>query len=183
MEQVIRDCLAVRGESPGLLPLLEEGEESAVLTISDQLKATLISQATEATLKADPLRLDELKTLETVPKVENEGWMKVRMPADYLKLHTLRMSDWNEALTEVEPEGSLRRALGANAPEWLICRERPMVTEGRDTEGIYLKIYGSESGKAPAELLYVPLPRLENDTLVISEAAYSIFLSNWCETR
>ena len=100
------------------------------------------------------------------------------MPSDYLKLYSLRMPDWKEAVRAVEPSGSLRAALGANAPRWMICAERPMVTEHRDDAGIFLRVLGSRSETPTKELYYIPLPAFDGDTLTISKAAYHIMLSS-----
>lgn len=50
LNQIVRDFLALRGESPDLLPLLEEGEDSAVLTLSRQVAANIPMAAVDATV-------------------------------------------------------------------------------------------------------------------------------------
>lgn len=172
LDRVIRDFLALRGESPDLLPLLEEGEESAVLTLARELQARLPAAAIEATLAVPPLYLDELKSSDGMVKLDMKGYGVARMPPDYLKLYSLRMQDWKEPVREVEPMESLRWALGANAPSWMICPHRPMVVEERDADGIFLKIYGSSALSSNASILYVPLPCFDGETLTMSRAAY-----------
>lgn len=169
---MIRDYLALRGESPDLLPVLEEGEDSAVLTLRDQLLALLPSLALKATLDTPPLYHDEIRTLEGEITTDRAGYGILRLPSNYLKLHSLRMNDWKEPLTAVEPPDSLRRHLGAGAPGWMICKENPMVTEASDADGLYLKIYGSDAFDLPFRLLYIPYPECDGETLTISGAAY-----------
>lgn len=172
--QVCRDYLALRGESPDLLPLLEEGEESAVLTLRDELLARLPAMAVKATLETPVLWLDETRTFEGALLVSDGGVFTARMPADYLRLVSVRMADWKEPLTCPEPPGSLRDALGANAPAWMTCRCRPMVREERDADGISLKIYGSSAGASAGTgtIVYAPVPTIDGEWLVISSAAY-----------
>lgn len=176
--EICRDYLALRGESPDLLPLLEEGEDSAVLTLADELRVRLPEEAARAT-EATPRKWhDELRTATVKPAIDRGGFLKLRLPADYMMLYSLRMEDWREALTEVEPVDSIRWALGADAPDWMYCTCRPMVKEERDSEGPYLKVYGSGSDNPPAELLYVPRPVFDGATLTISRASYSLMLAN-----
>ena len=171
-ENVVRDYLALRGESPDLLPVLEEGEESPVLTLATELKAKLPAMAIEATKETPSLFLDEIRSVEAKFEMETPRIARVRMPDDYLAFHSLRMADWKEPLRSPEPVEALRWALGGNAPEWMICTERPMVKEERDAEGLWLKVYGSEAFDLPANILYVPIPEFDGETLVISRAAY-----------
>lgn len=168
--QICRDYLALRGESPGLLPLLEEEEESAVLPIALELEARLLPAAEQATLALMPHQHDELRAAEPTTEADVSGALRVRLPDDYLRLHALRMTDWREPLTGPEPSGSLRRALGAHAPAWMICQCHPMVTEEADAHGSFLKVYGSQG--QVAEFLYVPRPSFNGETLTISRAAY-----------
>ena len=100
----------------------------------------------------------------------------LRMPGDYLKLYSIRMADWKEPVRKPEPDGTIRAALGANAPEWMICRERPLVTEERDADGIYLRVIGSDAFDLPATVYYVPLPEFDGETLTISSGAYRLMM-------
>lgn len=174
--KICRDYLALRGESPDLLPLLEEGEESAVLTLARELEARLLQTAIEATLEL-PTDLNEtVKSLSTYLKVGSGASAQIHLPDDYLKFHSLRLADWKEPLYALEPEDSLRRELGSNAPSWMFCSCHPMVTEHRDAEGLCLKIYGSKALEQKAELLYAPRPRYADGVLYIATAAYGLML-------
>ena len=178
---MIRDYLALRGESPDLLPVLEAGgesAESAVLPIATEFRAKLPKAAIEATLATPRLQLDELRTVSAKFVPDGFKAAKIRMPDDYLKLYTLKMDDWKEAVTEPEPEGSLRRQLGRRAPAWMVCGENPMVTEERDAEGVYLRVAGSDAFDLPFTLLYVPVPAFDGETLTISKAAYLALMHN-----
>lgn len=172
IDDMVRDYLALRGESPDLLPQLGEGEESAVLTLRRQLLASLPAAAAKATMETPRLFLDEIRSLDVSPEVPEVGVPRYRMPNDYLMFYSLRMADWKEPLEAVEPADSLRRALGARAPAWMVCRDHPMVVEERDADGIVLKVYGSDAFDLPASILYVPQPTVVGDVLRISRGAY-----------
>ena len=170
-DRVLVDWLALHGESPELLPLLEEGEDSAVLKIADELRVRIVDMAIKATLETPSVFLDEIVDYHTASLMDSSG-VVLRMPDDYLKLHSLQMEDWKEKVTATEPEDTLRYALGANAPAWMICAERPMVKAERDSEGIALRVYGTRSTSPPLRLTYVPRPAFDGETLRVSAAAY-----------
>ncbi|MCH5217328.1 MAG: hypothetical protein J1F07_02050 [Muribaculaceae bacterium] len=176
IDTIIRDFLALRGESPDLLPLLEEGEESAVLTLRRALEVRLAAAAVEATMQIDLFSLDELREVER-PEVlaADGGRLTVRLPSDFLRLHTLRMADWKDAVHSVEQQGTLRQALGAAMPQWMACPEKPLVMLRRDTRGPYLSVRGSRATEA-LSLIFVPQPVLDGDTLTLSRAAYPLLL-------
>lgn len=172
IDRLRRDYLALRGESPGLSPILEEGEESGVLMLEELLKVKLIPLAVEATLETPLLWLDEIEAAS--PAVEWTGSVgRMRLPDDYLQLCSLKMSGWVQPVTRPEPSQTLRARLGARCPDWMACPEHPLVLEGRDAEGKYIIVKGVEGKPAEPELLlYVPLPHLTEKKLRISGAAY-----------
>lgn len=78
IEQVCRDYLALRGESPDLLPHLEEGEEGAVLTLSRELEVKIKPAAVAAALEvAAHLQHDTVKMTRDIWSAK-----------DYLKPHS-----------------------------------------------------------------------------------------------
>lgn len=78
LETIVRDFLAFRGESPDLLPMLEEGEDSAVLTLSRQLEVRLPSEAFAAELMTP----SELQG-DVARDMPAQGY-----PADFLKFYS-----------------------------------------------------------------------------------------------
>ena len=177
-DRIRRDLLALLGESPGLSPILEEGEESGVLTLEEQLMVLLPSVAVEATLATPRLQLDEIE--KASPQIEWNATgtaARIPLPADYLKFYSLRMAGWDRAVTEPEKPGTLREGLGAGCPSWMACAENPLVIEGRGDSGRFLTVVGIEGRPdGVEELLYVPLPRLTEKKLRISGAAYPVML-------
>ena len=170
--RVVGDYLALHGESPDLLPELQEGEDSAVLTIERQLRARLLPAAIEATLAVPPESLDTMKSASLAVTSNRAGYCEARAPSDYLRIYSLRMADWREPVWRPEEPGSLRHCLGANAPAWMVCPERPMVIEERDHEGVLFKLYATAEPDIPARLRYIPLPVFDGEFLIISQSAY-----------
>lgn len=124
LEQLRRDYLALMGESPGLSPVLEEGEESLVLELEEKLKVRLLPLAIEATMETPLLWLDDLEEAEIVIEwtPDRRCW-RLRLPSDYMRLYSLHMGGWKEAVTEIEPADSLRTLLGEGCPRWMACEE------------------------------------------------------------
>lgn len=68
LTKVVSDFLALRGESPDLLPTLEEGEDSAVLTLAARLEAELPAAAIAATVMTPASLLGD--TAKAIPEGE-----------------------------------------------------------------------------------------------------------------
>ena len=173
-EKVRRDFLALRGESPDLLPVLEEGEDSAVLTLDAYLRAALPEMAVKATLQVYE---DAQDSLDEIGKFEADiEWNgrvgEVRLPDDYLRLYYLKLEEWCEAVRRVEPKDSLRDRLRGMMPAWMACDHRPMVVEINDEIGKKLRIYGGSRKSRKATVLYIPVPLLSDGGLRISTCAY-----------
>lgn len=79
IDGILRDYLALRGESPDLLPVLADGEDSAVLTLADQLKARLLPAAVEATATTPEALMGDAARL--IVRTAGEPYL----PRDYLK--------------------------------------------------------------------------------------------------
>lgn len=178
IDDLRRDCLALLGESPGLSPVLEEGEESGVLLIEDELRARLLPLAAEATLETPLHWLDEIENCGNAIQ-----WSEARtdgiipLPSDYLRLYCLRLEGWRDHVYEPEPPDTLRAQLGARCPDWMACAENPLVVERTGPEGRCLMVKGVTSNPAKPEIfLYIPRPEIERDELRISSAAYPLLL-------
>lgn len=76
LKEVVRDYLTLKGESPDLLPVLEEGEDSAVLTLADALRVRLPAAAAAATVMTPSALLGD---------VARES--PLLFPPDFLKHH------------------------------------------------------------------------------------------------
>ena len=175
---ILHDFLTLRGESPDLLPELEEGEDSAVLTLSEALRVRLLPAAVEATLALPREEVDIVSSLAVEDAdfefLPSEGGLTsvltLPLPDNYLRFHSLRLAGWREGVRSLEASGTLRAELGANAPAWMVCPAHPMVLEDRDGPLRCLRIYGAL--RPEGELQFVPMPVFAADSLSICSRAY-----------
>lgn len=179
-DRICADWLALRGESPDLLPVLEEGEESAVLTLSRRLRVQLFPAAVAATLATDPDCLDETRSATLRSAGHGDCHTDFALPDDFLRLVAFEAPDLPEAVRETEPEGTLRRHLGAQAPPWMTGRHRPMAVVTRHPGGRTLRVYGCAA--VSATVTYTPVPEFDGTSLTISTAAYHRMLRDLAET-
>ena len=170
--KVVRDYLALMGESPGLSPILEEGEDSVVLTLEEELRVRLPALAVEATLITPAEINDEIRLLRPNVLWSDAGMAEISLPPEFLRFHSLRMMGWRAPVRELEPADTLRDQLRGNAPPWMACKENPLVVLVRDSEGLKLQVFGCDQLSERAELMYIPLPELTDDYLVIGRGAY-----------
>lgn len=172
LERLRRDYLALLGESPGLSPELEAGEESGVLELEELLGVRLPPLAVEATLETPLLWLDEVESVSPRVTWQNDVG-RIPLPDDYLRLYSLLMSGWSQPVDHPESRATLRGSLGTRCPSWMACQENPLVMEERDESGKFLTVKGvAGRPESPLQLLYVPLPHFTEKKLRISAAAY-----------
>lgn len=197
--QVCREYLASRGESPNLLPVLQDGEESAVLTLESWLRTMLVPLAVKATLEADLTRIDDIAEVRLTPEF-NDGSAVLTLPDDFLRFLTLYV-DGAPAAAGVVMAGELpelpissANQLENDTPDYTDVlsagsaldfsrrryARRPPATPDRK---LYLLPDGrllmpSLAADAVVTLRYVPAPFLDSaDRLHISTAAYHTLLT------
>lgn len=197
--QVCREYLAARGESPDLLPVLQDGEESAVLTLESWLRTMLVPLAVKATLEADLTRIDDIAEVRLTPEF-HDGSALLTLPDDFLRFLTLYIDGAPVAAGVV---------MAAELPELPISSANQPETDARDYADVlsagsaldfsrrsYVrqppaapdrKLYLLPDGRllmpslaadAVVTLRYVPAPFLDSsDRLHISTAAYHSLLT------
>lgn len=107
------------------------------------------------------------KEFSGVISVDPEGVATLRLPADFLELVYVKLSDWNSGVTEAvfpgEPGFSLQscRFKGIRGNP-----ERPVAVVDRDTSGAILKLYSSSENAKLETGLYLP-DSLLSDSAVI----------------
>ena len=178
--KVCHDFMAAHGESPDLLPVLQDGEDSAVLTLEAWLRTMLIPKAIEATLQCDLKMLGEYEELTLRPSVTG-GFSLLELPDDFLRFVSLSIGENPVPLTSVADPAQIRFRLSKDK---LPCRglldtsRSSFAAPGEPKSSLYLLPDGRllldniEEGSA-VSLRYVPKPFLDSsDLLHISEAAY-----------
>ena len=193
--RICHDFLAVRGESPDLLPVLQDGEESAVLTLEAWLRTVLISRAVEATMHTDPSRLEEFGEF-TMKTGKGTGFEFLTPPADFLRFISLSIGENAPPKTTLNKVSDLRfRRRKRDENEGLPDRNNSggctFWKERTEPEACILpdgRILIANSGEETAEektvtLRYVPRPFLDSsDLLHISEAAYEEMIKGFEKT-
>lgn len=122
------------------------------------LIAGLLPRAARETLTEIPAsRIDECRTLRDVA-----SGPEYSLPDDFLRLIYIRMSDWEEGVTEALAYGSESHRLRSRHAGGSRAYRRPGVAIRRTGARRHLLIYGSEAGSRIAELDYVAVPNVEN---------------------
>ena len=194
--KICHDFLAVRGESPDLLPVLQDGEESAVLTLEAWLRTVLISRAVDATLRTDPSRLEEFGEFTMKARKDTEFEI-LTPPADFLRFISLsigenappktvlnditnfrfrrrRKGDKNEGLPDRNNSGGIIFRKERTEPDAYILPDGRILIENSWEE---------TAEEKAVTLRYVPRPFLDSsDLLHISEAAYEEMIKEFENT-
>lgn len=185
--RVCRDFLAVRGESPDLLPVLEDGEDSAVLTLEAWLRVMIIPKAVEATLAVPLDLLDEVEETTVVPTV-SDGFAVVTLPDNLLRFISVSIGE-NPIPVSVLPDLSALRFSPSNrahrdfgALDFCGGRFLRKVSDSSDGNGGTVRLFRLPDGRllaqglstaTPLRLRYIPIPFLDSsDLLHISLHAY-----------
>ena len=107
--------------------------------------------------------------------VAGYGAGKVRLPDDFLRLVTYRMSDWyapvTEAITEDDPlylQQSSRYAGVRGNPQ------RPVVAIVHDANGQVLEFYSCQAGPGVrvSAARYIPIPKIDGDSIDLCPKLY-----------
>lgn len=177
--RLLADTLVMAGESPDLASTLLPDEDFPVLTAERIVRTTMGSAATDLTLQQPLDLLDEVEELPKEIRWCSSTTGVITLPDDFLRLHSLRMPGWGRTLRRLEPEESLRGALGEGAPSWMSPAGRPMAMLGSDSRGACLIFRGPRAGDdpIPERATYIPRPRVWPDgALTISASIYPLLL-------
>lgn len=98
-----------------------------------------------------------------------ENFFPCPLPDDFLRLHSLWMSDWGVPISETSPSDPLRQQLGDAAPAWLAARtSRPVYRIADMGNGTKELWFGPTKQRMPRQASYVPRPKYDraSDTFV-----------------
>ena len=176
IQKMASDVAALLGET-----LAEEShpEESPFPRLADRVRilapgllAKLILEATpDSFTGGDPI------TATPVPGENGSGWLK--LPNDFLRLVSIRVSSWKRSVTEITSRGdpdSLRQE-----SEWTGIRgsrTRPVVTSCFDADGNRcLWLHPFETGDMVEHALYLPMPSRDASILRLPKLLHPALLS------
>lgn len=90
-----------------------------------------------------------------------DGFAEVELPADFCRLHSLRMERWGLTLTDDFHGDPLRAALGETAPAWLTAQTmRPWLRIMRHDDRATMR-FGPVTEPMPLAASYIPLPEYD----------------------
>lgn len=181
--EIIKDVMQLLGEPGGCIP--EGTGAGGWCSPEGRILMEIEEKAAQAILAVPPERLDGWRLLpDDGMTVDEEGVARLPLPADFLLLHSLRMSDWERPVAKVLPHSHWLRALCGS--RWHGLRgvpSRPLAFFGiADGEGgsasRCLLLYSSRSPQATlAEGWYMPAPRIgADDTISVPVAARPVML-------
>lgn len=171
----VRKALDMNEESNEIL-----ASDSSTLSVDDIIRQK-IEHGVKMILNNAPLSMIDTSTLipsSTVIEWEEEkgiGAGSVRLPDDFLRLHSFKMSDWKRPIAD---------SIGIEDPRYAQQRskyggirgntERPIVAIIRDNEGQLLEFFSCNSGEGVTMSigLYIQTPKIVAGAINIPEKLY-----------
>lgn len=153
-------------------------EEDNTLKLDEVIRQKILHAARHLLETSDVSAIDYGRTASVTPtEIEGAGWGELSawvftVPSDYLRLLTLKMSDWRRAV---------HGTLSMESPDYSQLQsgfvgltgnpERPVVAEGQHIDATHtwrgLEIYTSAAGEV-SEFRYCPIPAYETvDNVVV----------------
>ena len=185
VDDLIDDVLALLGENPGFC-LPDGGDGTGAGTLRVRIRVEVERCAARSVAETPRRFLTGWRKLpsERVAKGP-DGRMTVRLPEDYLMLHSLRLSDWERDATEaLDHSHWLRRFQESRWHGLRGTAQRPLVFHGIDGEGHRcLELFPASEESLVAEGWYMPAPAVKEDGgIEIPPAAYRKCLDYIVET-
>lgn len=154
--------------------LIAEGDEET-LTLDEIIRGRLEEGARIVERDAPAHLLDSGKPLSgslTFDKEIGKGRGRMKLPDDYMRLVTFKMSDWERAVTEPITETDPRYGLQSSKHAGIRGNpERPVVAVVHEPTGLVLEFWSCEGG--PDVTLqrgrYLPIPKIRDRGIEICE--------------
>lgn len=160
ISEILSRVYALLNENPEVLEeRVEYGEPTAMLK---PLILDLLPDAARCVLlNANIDHVDDC--IKMSDPVLEEGHMQkiVRLPEDYLRIVSVRMSDWPYAVRVPLQQDSQELSIRSRQ-EFLKCRRHcgPAFTVRRTGPDVLLEIFGSSPDASIIEICYVPVPKI-----------------------
>ena len=168
------DCLALEC-SPDESPIPDF--ENRVRIIAPGILSSLI-------LDTPPEDFSDPKKLSSDISIDENGTVTLKLPEDFLKLVSIRMSDWKRSVTQPVVTGQLDHSLQSSRFAALRGNpERPVVMKGFDNAGNRcLRLFTSSRDATLAEGLYMASPDISGDSISIPEGLYHQLVARLAES-
>lgn len=177
MQKIVRDVRVALNLDSAPLPAIEAA--CAGLPLDEIIRAKAVEAVRQVHLQALPCQLECARPF--VPDVLGITWTDgcagwLALPADFLRLVTFEMNDWERPAGEPIDPASAVYALQRGRYEGLRgSPQRPVVAIVRHATGLALEFYACRSRTAAIRrALYVPEPKIDEqaDTLAVSAPLY-----------
>lgn len=162
----LTDLVGIRlGEFPDCR--LPPESTSIATSLSDMIIAVLQTTAERIT-RETPLSAFSETTDFSKHLLRETDWGETHfaetpLPADFCRLHSLRLHSWTQTLSEEYPGDPLRASLAENAPTWMLASPgRPWLRIIRHDSQATLR-FGPPEAISPIMACYIPLPEYDKD--------------------
>lgn len=165
IKHIMADVRARLGYNPDNQPLIE-ADDIETLRLDDIIRHQIIPAAQKVLLLAPPYLIDTAKPLHGAlawQGQEGVGMAYLWLPPDFLRLLSVRMTDWRRPahiITEDDPLYTLQSSpfTGVRGNP-----DRPVAVVVRYPEGPVLELYSSTAGEGTTlqRALYVPRPHFD----------------------
>ncbi|MDE6010426.1 MAG: hypothetical protein K2F87_03130 [Muribaculaceae bacterium] len=167
----ITDLVALKcGEFPDCR--LSPSPGGAASSLRDMLTLLIAPTARHLTMEAPLERFTETVDFRRLLLSESdwgeEGFAELTLPADFCRIHSLRLPGWGSTLSESIPGDPLRVALGESAPPWMALRRTRPWMRLMKRGATHLLRFGPPVAALPDEAAYISLPTYDEDDEWIS---------------
>ena len=97
-----------------------------------------------------------------------EGYAEVRLPDDFCRLHSLRMTGWGQTLSADNPGHPVSLALGDSAPAWATANPLYSWVHVYSRDDTRVMRFGPVTSPLPVCASYIPRPRYNRDSSVLT---------------
>lgn len=158
--EILSRVYALLNENPVVLEeRVEYGEPTAMLK---PLILDLLPDAARCILlNADLDRIDDCVKMHDPELQRGCMPMIVKLPEDFLRIVSVRMSDWSKSIAIPLSQGSQELSIRTR-PEFMKGRRHcgPAFTLIRNGREVFLEIFGSSQDASIVEISYVPVPKI-----------------------
>ena len=170
--KITSDVAAVLGE-PTVLDC--QPEESPFPGLEDRVRIEAPEVLSVLIKEADVSGISDAKPMTGDVVVEADGVVRLPLTSDFLRLVSVRMSDWRRPVNEITGRGESKYSFQASEFSG-VCGNpsRPVAIIGYDKGGNRcLELHSSGAGARLSYCLYLPAPVVsQTDTLEVPDAMY-----------
>ena len=181
IKQLASDVAAILGES---LASDCPPEETHFPFIEERVRLMSPLILEELLMQAEVEELCEVKSLNVSVTVDSLGMVTIVLPDDFLRLVSVKMSDWKRQVCHITPSDSEHYLWQTSRWEGIRgSPERPLALLGRNLSGERcMRLFSSGQDASLDHLLYIARPKLyPSDLLEVPDNFYNILVCRVAE--